>query len=42
MKRKVTLLAALAAAGLAVLRRVRGRREERDLWAEATNAPDLR
>ena len=42
MMRKLALLAGIAAVAAAVMRRSRGRREERDLWAEATNAPDLR
>lgn len=42
MLKKVIALAAVAAAGFAVYSRMTGAREERDLWNEATSAPDLR
>ncbi len=42
MLKKLLVLAALAAAGYVVYSRVNGAQEERDLWNEATSAPDLR
>ena len=42
MLKKLALLAAIAAAGYAVYSRVTAAQEERDLWNEATSAPDLR
>ncbi len=42
MLKKLALLAAIAAAGYAVYSRVTQAQEERDLWNEATSAPDLR
>ncbi len=41
MLKKALVLAAIAAAGYAVYSRMNGAREERDLWNEATAAPDL-
>ena len=40
--RRPVLLAGVAALVAAVLRRRRAARDERDLWTEATAAPDLR
>jgi len=42
MLKKLVLLTAIAAAGYAVYSRVTHAQEERDLWNEATSAPDLR
>ncbi len=42
MLKKVLLLAAIAAAGYVVYSRVTQAQDERDLWNEATAAPDLR
>ncbi|HVE73690.1 MAG TPA: DLW-39 family protein [Mycobacteriales bacterium] len=41
MRRPALIFAVLAAVG-ALLRRKRAAKSERDLWDEATNAPDLR
>jgi hypothetical protein len=41
MRRSIVLVG-LAAAAAAVARRRRAARSERDLWTEATAAPDLR
>jgi hypothetical protein len=40
--KKLLVLAAIAAAGYAVYTKVTEAQEERDLWNEATSAPDLR
>jgi hypothetical protein len=40
--KKLLVLAALAAAGYAVYTKVTQAQDERDLWNEATSAPDLR
>jgi len=40
--RRPVLLVGVAALLAAVLRRRRSARDERDLWTEATAAPDLR
>jgi hypothetical protein len=40
--KKVLVLAALAAAGYVAYTKVTEARQERDLWNEATAAPDLR
>ena len=40
--KKLLALAAAAAGGLFLLRKRRSAKAESDLWAEATNAPDLR
>ena len=40
--RRPVLLAGLVALGATLLRRRRSARDERDLWTEATTAPDLR
>ncbi len=42
MLKKVLVLAALAAAGYVAYTKVTEARQERDLWNEATAAPDLR
>jgi hypothetical protein len=42
MLKKVLLLAAIAAAGYVAYSRLTQAKEERDLWNEATSAPDLR
>ena len=42
MLKKLTVLGALAAAGYVIYSRFIGAQEERDLWNEATVAPDLR
>jgi hypothetical protein len=42
MRRPALLVALLGAGALALVRRSRAARAERDLWAEATVAPDLR
>jgi hypothetical protein len=42
MLKKIVVLAAIAAAGYVVYSRMTGAQEERDLWNEATSAPDLR
>ena len=42
MVKKLIVLGALAAVGYAIYSRVTGAAEERDLWNEATAAPDLR
>ena len=42
MLKKVLLLAAIAVAGYVVYSRVTQAQDERDLWNEATSAPDLR
>ena len=42
MLKKMLLLSAIAAAGYVVYSRVTQAQEERDLWNEATSAPDLR
>ena len=42
MLKKILLLAAIAAAGYVAYSRVTQAQEERDLWNEATAAPDLR
>jgi hypothetical protein len=40
--KKLVVLAALAAAGYVVYTKVTEAQDERDLWNEATSAPDLR
>jgi hypothetical protein len=40
--KKMLVLAAIAAAGYVVYNKVNEAQEERDLWNEATSAPDLR
>jgi hypothetical protein len=40
--RRSVVLAGLLAAAAALVRRRRAARSERDLWTEATAAPDLR
>jgi len=42
MVKKLLVLAAIAAAGYVVYGRVTQAQDERDLWNEATSAPDLR
>lgn len=42
MRRPVLLLGLLTAGVLVLRRRARAARAERDLWTEATAAPDLR
>ena len=42
MLKKMLLLAAIAAAGYVAYSRVTQAQVERDLWNEATSAPDLR
>ncbi len=42
MLKKLIVLAAIAAAGYAVYSKFTEAQEERDLWNEATSAPDLR
>jgi hypothetical protein len=42
MLKKVLLLAAIAAAGYVAYSRITQAQDERDLWNEATSAPDLR
>ncbi|MCU0263368.1 MAG: DLW-39 family protein [Candidatus Nanopelagicales bacterium] len=42
MLKKALLLAAIAAAGYVAYSRFTQAQEERDLWNEATSAPDLR
>jgi hypothetical protein len=42
MRRPALLVALLGAGVLALARRSRAARAERELWAEATAAPDLR
>ena len=42
MFKKLLVLAAIAAAGYAVYMKVTEAQDERDLWNEATSAPDLR
>ena len=42
MFKKVLLLTAIAAAGYVAYSRLTQAQEERDLWNEATSAPDLR
>jgi hypothetical protein len=42
MRRPAALAAALAAVALLLRRRARSAQAERDLWTEATAAPDLR
>ena len=41
MIKKVLILAAVAAAGYATYVKVTAAKQERDLWNEATAAPDL-
>jgi len=40
--KKLLALVAVAAGGLFLLRKKRAAKAESDLWAEATNSPDLR
>jgi hypothetical protein len=40
--KKLLVLAAIAAAGYVAYAKVNQAQEERDLWNEATSAPDLR
>jgi hypothetical protein len=40
--KKMLALAAATAGGLFLLRKRRSAKAESDLWAEATNSPDLR
>lgn len=42
MPNKIRILALAGLGGVLLARRLRGRRDERDLWAEATEPPDLR
>ena len=42
MLKKVLVLAAIAVAGYVTYVKVTASRQERDLWNEATAAPDLR
>ena len=42
MFKKVLILAAIAAAGYVAYTKVTEAQQERDLWNEATSAPDLR